>query len=350
MSFSRTNNFDSLRAIAALMVLVSHSFALSSGTILTEPVSRISRQQTDAGSIAVTVFFIISGYLITMSFEKNRNVRTFAKNRALRLVPGLAVVLIVLTFLAGPILSTEPTDRYFGAPETYRFFLTNLSLLAYVGPLPGVFHNTPFPDAVNGSLWTLNHEVACYALILILGGIGLLNKYVTAALYLAGLLALKAWFGGPRVEFGTYFIAGAMMYHWHVPLRRGLAWACLALWLAALFTRGFYLASATFGAYLVIFLALSPSVRLPKLTRWGDLSYGIYIWAFPVQQLAAQLLGRHVTPPGILLLSLPVVLGLALLSWHFVEAPALALKRRRSYPRLAAAGNPIDARASARRT
>ncbi len=222
MGSTRANNFDALRAIAALMVFVS-------GTILTEPISRISRQQTDAGSIAVSIFFIISGYLITMSFTRSRSILSFVMNRALRILPAHAVVLLVLTFVAGPLLSVEPMSIYFRSPETYGFFLVNLSLYDYWGYLPGVFPHTPVPGAVNGSLWTLNHEVACYALILVLGSVGLLNKYVTAALYLAGLVALKKWFGGDRVELGTFFLAGAMLYHWKPPLYRGLARACPAL-------------------------------------------------------------------------------------------------------------------------
>ena len=348
MGSTRTNNFDALRAIAALMVFVSHSFALSSGTILTDPISRISRQQTDAGSIAVSVFFIISGYLITMSFTRSRSILSFVMNRALRILPALAAVLLVLAFVAGPLLSVEPIGAYFGSSEPYRFFLVNLSLYDARFYLPGVFLHNPWPRGVDGSLWTLNHEVACYALVLVLGILGLLNKYVTAALYLAGLVALKMWFGGDRAELGTFFLAGAVLYHWRPPLHRGLAWACLALWVAALLTGGFRPATATVGAYLVIYLALSPTVRLPNLARWGDLSYGTYIWAFPVEQLAAQLLGHHVTPLGIALLSTPVTLGLALLSWHFIEAPALALKQRWSYPEVAIAGSAIDAQAGAR--
>lgn len=336
--------------IAALMVFVSHSFAMSSGTILTEPISRISRQQTDAGSIAVSIFFIMSGYLITMSFTRSRSILSFVINRALRILPALAVVLLVLTFVAGPLLSVEPMSIYFRSPETYGFFLVNLSLYDARYYLPGVFLHNPWPGSVDGSLWTLHYEVACYALVLVLGSLGLLNKYVTAALYLAGLVALKMWFGGDRVELGTFFLAGAVLYHWKPPLHRGLAWACLALWVAALLTGGFRPATATVGAYLVIYLALSPRVRLPNLARWGDLSYGTYIWAYPVEQLAAQLLGRHVTPPGIVLLGLPVVLGLTLMSWHFIEAPALALKRRWSYPGVTAAGTPVDVRAGARRS
>jgi len=96
---------------------------------------------------------------------------------------------------------------------------------------------------------------------------------------------------------------------------------------AALLMHGFRLAFATFGAYLVIFLAISPSVRLPNLARKGDLSYGIYIVAWPVQQVVSYLLGPSVTWYWNVAISLPVAIGLAWLSWHFVEGPALSLKR-----------------------
>ncbi len=99
---------------------------------------------------------------------------------------------------------------------------------------------------------------------------------------------------------------------------------------AALLTGGFRLAFATFGAYLVVYLALAPAVRLPDFARWGDLSYGIYIFAYPAQQTVSYLLGPAVTWWWNVALSLPVVLALAWLSWHLVEAPALSLKRSRA--------------------
>ena len=191
-----------------------------------------------------------------------------------------------------------------------------------------MFANTPYPHAVDGSLWTLQYEVACYALILALGVAGVLNKYVTAALFLAALVLIRYWIGGYYVSLGADFLAGAILYHWQVPLRRNIALVCAVLWIVSFLTGGLRLASATTGAYVIIFLALSPAVRLPNLARWGDLSYGIYIRAFPVQQLVADLLGRHVTWYADAVLSLPIVLCLAALSWHLVEAPALALKRR----------------------
>jgi peptidoglycan/LPS O-acetylase OafA/YrhL len=329
-SSARANNFDSLRAIAALMVLFSHSFPLS-GHDAAEPIRRLSHGQTTAGTIAVAIFFIISGYLITMSFERSRAARTFVLSRALRLVPALAVVVLFLTFVAGPILSSDATSVYLRQPETYEFPFVAVTLVRFYDGLPGVFLHNPFPRSVDGSLWTLHYEVACYALVFLLGVSHILNKYVTTLLFLVGLVATGCAVGGHVAEFGTYFLAGAVIYHWQMPIRRDLAAVSVLVWVAALLWRGLTLASATFGAYLVIFLALSPSIRLPRLARWGDLSYGIYIWAFPVQQSIAWLRGGHITWYDDAALSLPIVLSLAMLSWHLIEAPALALKRRRAY-------------------
>ncbi len=106
MARARANNFDTLRAIAAVMVLASHAFALA-GDDRAEPIWRLSREQTTGGSLAVTIFFVISGYLITMSFERTRTTVAFVVNRALRLLPALAVVVLFLALIAGPILSSE---------------------------------------------------------------------------------------------------------------------------------------------------------------------------------------------------------------------------------------------------
>jgi peptidoglycan/LPS O-acetylase OafA/YrhL len=333
---ARANNFDSLRTIAALMVLVSHAFPLS-GHDAAEPIRRLSHGQTTAGTIAVAIFFIISGYLITMSFERNPVARSFIMNRVLRLVPALAVVVLFLTFVAGPLLSRDATSLYLRQPATYEFPIVAVTLVHFYDGLPGVFLHNPFPRSVDGSLWTLHYEVACYVLVFLLGVSHILNKYVTAFLFLVGLVAMVSGVGHHVTEFGTYFLAGAVIHLWKPPIRGDLAAASALVWIAALLWRGVTPASATAGAYLVIFLAVSPSIRLPRLARWGDLSYGIYIWAFPVQQSIAWLRGGHVAWYVDAAASLPIVLGLALLSWHLVEAPALALKRRRAYAPVVAA-------------
>jgi peptidoglycan/LPS O-acetylase OafA/YrhL len=320
----RQNNFDALRLYAAVSVLVSHAFPHSYGSNSFEPIWRVSRRQATLGEVAVAIFFIISGYLITQSYARRRSPLQFIWARGLRLLPGLAVTLLLCAGVLGPLVTTVSLADYVRDPKTFTFVAVNLSLTGFAYQLPGVFTTTPFPQAVDGSLWTLQYEVACYLGVLLLGLTGWLNRWVALALFCLNLLAMKFWLGGPLVIFGGYFLGGAVMYLWQPPLRRAYAAIALAVLVTALLTGGWRLAAASAGAYLVIYAALS-QVRLPRPSR-ADLSYGLYIWAFPVQQAVSQLLGGSAAWWANILISTPVAFGLAGLSWHLVEAPALSLR------------------------
>ena len=331
MSDEKANNFDALRLIAALTVLASHAFPLS-GDNRAEPILWLSGGQVSGGALAVTIFFVISGYLITRSFERGGSPATYVTNRALRLLPALVVALVLLSFVIGPVISSVSLSAYFRASGTYRFTYQTMSFIDFCPFLPGVFAHNPFRNVVDGSLWTLHFEVGCYVLVAVLGLFRLLDRYVSAGLLvLFWLLLIRYRIASSGGQFDADFLAGMALYLWRVPLRADLALLCAVLLGMSLMIGGMWLASASVGAYLVIFVALSPAIRLPNLARWGDLSYGVYIWGFPVQQLIAQLLGRHVTWYAEAALPAPIVIGLAWLSWHLVEAPALALKRRRAF-------------------
>jgi peptidoglycan/LPS O-acetylase OafA/YrhL len=329
----RDNNFDTIRLLAALSVLVSHAFPLSYGRAAWQPLQLLTRQQTNLGLTAVFVFFIISGWLITESFSRN-SPGQYAIARALRILPGLTAVLLALVFLIGPALTTVPLRDYFGSAQAYSFLSTNLSLTSFVDGLPGVFDSNPFPHAVNGSLWTLRYEAECYGIVYILGRCGLLHRYVMTALLFACLLASWRYIGGWRLEFYSCFAAGAALCVWsrHYPHRQLLqgrfALIATLVW-AASFYMGFRVASATFGAYVVLYLGLAPTIRLPKVKRWGDLSYGTYVWAWPIQQTVTLALGAWASWWLNITLSLPLTLAIAALSWRYIEWPALALKRPR---------------------
>ena len=318
------NNFDILRLGAALAVLASHSFQLSYGNYRLEPVWRIGSHQATLGRVAVIVFFIVSGYLITGSYSRRPHPMRFVAARALRLLPGLAAMLALLTLAAGPLLTTAPIADYFAAVPA--FFAGNLSVFGFIDTLPGVFETNPLQHIVNGSLWTLVYEVECYGAVLLLGMVGCLNRWTVLAVYAALMTASKMWLGGVLVEFGSYFAAGAVMHLWAVPLRRWAAIGCVALLAATLATTGFRIAAATAGAYLVVYLAMAPRpVRVPGNV---DLSYGAYIYAFPVQQATTLLLGAAASWWLNIAISLPIVLALAWASWRWVEAPSLGLLRR----------------------
>ena len=141
----RANNFDTLQFLAALAVLWSHGFSASMGTERWEPLQVVSDGQTTLGTVAVAIFFVISGYLIAQSFERSRSVWRFAKARILRIVPGLLIVLILLGVVIGPMVTVLPLIEYLESREFYRYILLNGSLLGYSGRLPGVFVDNPSP-------------------------------------------------------------------------------------------------------------------------------------------------------------------------------------------------------------
>lgn len=330
----RTNNFDAVRIIAALAVLVSHAFPLAHGTNWPQPLKVLSRGQTDLGSVAVLVFFVISGYLITQSFDRAPVATRFLKARCLRIFPALFVAVLLKTMLLGPAFTTLSTWAYFTDPATAIYALGNASLLDIRYHLPGVFSSNPTPSIVNGSLWTLQYEFLMYLGVLALGKLKLLRPSIALVLLAVVLMLSWRWVGGYYVSFGAPFMAGATLYLWRdrIPLDWRLAVLSAVALAASLPAGGFRLAFPLFGAYLVIYLAMARSVRLPDLARRGDFSYGVYIFAYPVQQSVSYLLGASVTWYANLLLSLPVTFGLAALSWHFIEKPALALKSSATRP------------------
>jgi peptidoglycan/LPS O-acetylase OafA/YrhL len=330
-----TNNFDALRFWAALAVLWSHAIPISEGSEANEPLFALSAGQTTAGSIAVTMFFVISGYLITKSFERSHSSWRFVKARALRIMPAFLVVLLLLAFIVGPIVTTLPLASYVRSSEVYRYVLLQAAFLSFPD-LPGVFAENPLPY-INGSLWTLRYEVICYVAVFLLGICRLLNRWVLLGLYCAGLVFLLFHEHGRvsdgmhlmptknAVDLGTKFLAGALIYKWRLSLLPSVALGALGIGVACLFLGHFATAGRTVIPYLVMYLALGMSLRLPSPIKLGDLSYGTYIYAWPVKQLIV-LIGGQPAWWMVAGLATPIVLLLAWLSWHLIEKVALSYK------------------------
>jgi peptidoglycan/LPS O-acetylase OafA/YrhL len=336
---SRENNFDALRFWAALVVLWSHAFPIAHGSEAHEPLFSLSHGQSTLGAVAVSLFFVISGYLITRSFERSASNWSFVRARLLRIMPALLIVLLLTTFVLGPGLSSWSLPDYLRSSAVYQYFLGQATFTRHVDELPGVFEANP-PTWVNASLWTLRYEVACYVLIFALGITRCLTRPVTLLLYVGAILYLGVVehlqvspadeLPGPDrlLDLGAKFLAGALIYQWRMPLRGRWASICLALLIASIGFGGFHSAERTLFPYVVLYLAVGTSLRVPALTRFGDLSYGTYIYAWPVSQCIA-LASPEPNPLWIGLIGTPIVLGLAFLSWHTVEKRALAWKRKR---------------------
>lgn len=324
---SRHYSFDLLRLGAALAVLLSHSYALV-GRV--EP--GVGGQSV--GNIAVLVFFAISGYLIAQSWSREPRLALFAAKRALRIMPALIAVLLLSALVIGPLVTTAPLSSYFSSADTWRY-VTDNAVMHTTYDLPGVFTANPFPGVVNGSLWTLKHEVLCYALLAALGLCGLLRRRAVATGVLIALIAglAVARTSGPaffdQSELERAFCVAALLQVWRdvIPWSRAAAVALVVAWIAAADTAAGAWLAVTAIPYATIVAAGALPAAAERPLRGVDVSYGVYLWAFPVQQVLVQVAG--IDRPALLsAVALPVTAACALASWFLVEHPALRLKSR----------------------
>ena len=338
---SRRNNFNALRLIAALMVLVSHCFAL---TNTREPLGAVSGQTM--GEVGVSIFFAISGFLIAKSWLDDPALPRFILKRALRLLPALFIAVLLTALVVGPLVTTLSPTAYLGRIGVYRYIVENSVLDTVNGRLPGVFTHNVYPGAVNGSLWTLPVEAIAYGGAAVLGMIGALRRrtplvglsFALLLLLSTPLLDVGAVGGagtigsnlGSVLYLGAMFNAGVLLYvlRDRITLRWDLGAALAVVWIASFGTAWVRTAAVLAIPYLVLLVAYRIPLRLSAITRPGDLSYGIYIYAFPAQQLAAHAWGPGLGPWGMLGLVAVPVYFLAFLSWRIIESPALRLKRR----------------------
>ncbi|WP_276946497.1 acyltransferase family protein [Haematobacter massiliensis] len=333
----RNNNFNLIRMIAATAVLVSHAWPLSLGPRAVAPLERTLGMSL--GALAVAIFFGLSGYFITASFQNSRGDRmVFIQARLLRLFPALAVVAILTVVVAGVTLTTAPAAQYW--PEAVKYVLRTLSLALPMQPLPGVFENNPFGPPVNGSLWTLFYEFLCYMGVFALGIVGLLRRDVLllliAGLVLIHTLHLPEWYH-PRLmrlaELGYPFSIGMAFRLWQkkIPLHWLICVATILLSVLARPTPWFSVVFIPTVIYCTFYLGHLNLGRLRDYNLLGDYSYGTYIYAFPIQQLVAHWGVRD--PLTNILIALPITLVCAVLSWRYIEKPALDLRRSSPPPK-----------------
>lgn len=339
---SHANGFNLVRLVCALLVVVFHAWMLNRPAPGPDPVTRLLAPGTDLGALAVGVFFVISGMFIARSWMGDPHLGRFALRRVARIVPGLFACLLLTTVVAVCFFSTSGWRGMFDA-SPWRYILGNTVLHGLVYNIPpehqaiaGVLGGQP----LNGPLWTLYWEGRMYVMVALVG--------------LAAALPLRSWMRGaalflllaaslfPEVASGyvwevrlwSLFLVGIVLQTMAPDLRIG--WrhvACAVALLLLNWTRSSALTPSPltwFGIALVaVTLALCVgSRRVPgtSLVERHDYSYGIYIWHWPVIIML-----REVFPLGPVALTaatVVVVLPLAMLSWHFVEAPALAVTRR----------------------
>lgn len=333
---SRSDNFLLLRMIAASMVIYGHANPITGGTGPKE-FFRWLGWGTYSGHIAVLIFFVVSGFLITGSFQRNPNPLRFAAARALRIAPAYIACVLLCTYVLGVALTSLPVQEYLSNPKTHDYVSRALSIgKPFQWTLPGVFTDNPDRATINGSLWTLPVEARMYLWVFMLGTLGLLahrwlGNLTLVLVFAVGMLTPKMvpliahanW-----LDLGGAFLLGSLCYlnRDYLPasgrLTLVLVFAAYALRRTPAYDIAFTLALASFVFWF--------AYRIPwrGYNRFGDYSYGTYLWGWPVQQMIAHH-WPQLAPIPHALIALPIAILLGVLSWKLVEEPALSLLRRR---------------------
>jgi peptidoglycan/LPS O-acetylase OafA/YrhL len=321
----RQNNFDLLRLAAAVSVMLSHAFLLAENSQDRDPLMILTGGQTILGIVGVFMFFTISGYLVTRSFDMTCPVPVFLAKRALRIFPGLLFCLVVCGFGIGPLVTELPLAEYFARPEPYLYVLRNALLDTEYNRLPGVlFGPGNIGGIVNGPLWSLPCEVLKYQLVFLLGICRWLTLRTGLLLLAVGIACLwldatDAW-GGAFWLLG-FFAAGVCGYRLR---ERGIfrgRWALVAALglVLSVPAKLFVVAFPLFGSYLTIYFALNRRVPCAPAARFGDLSYGLYIYGWPIEQCIVYFSGATAAWWQVFGVALPLSVAAALVSWHVVE-------------------------------
>ena len=337
------NNLDFLRLAFALAVMFSHSYPLLTGDGDSEPLFALSRHHITLGGISVFSFFVISGMLITRSWLASSTAKSYLSKRIKRIFPAYIVAAIVSIAVVAPIVSFSPNHRY----------LVRLAAQAAVmdpPQSPWVFSRNAFAGQLDGSLWTIKYEFFCYLFVIAIAGMNLL-RWRFGMLLLLGVscVALFARRLSPHLNerylvFGDFswwcvftreFLIGMNIYLWRdrIPLRAGLFFAAIIIAAGSFYVRPYELSESIFGvaeAYAVYFLAFSDWLPFHNFGRWGDFSYGTYLYAWVVQQLLIYYFHDSLSPLGLFATAAPLTLAIAFFSWNLVERPFLRTRRSAS--------------------
>jgi peptidoglycan/LPS O-acetylase OafA/YrhL len=341
----RDNNFNAIRLMLASAVIWSHAVPLLYGLEggRREPIFRLTRGQASAGDLAVCGFFIVSGYLLAQSWQRRPAARVFLGRRARRLWPGF-ILAYFFSVVAVPWLAGDGFHR----GVLYLPWLVHGTFLATLHtPLLPVFGQNPIPHNVNGSLWTLRYEWWCYVLLTTMGVLGALRRRVVIpglivalalvscfgphgaglpTLPIPGIVVLTVGLPGEYPRLMACFLAGVVAHLYRDRLsftRRGVMLTGGVLAATALLGHGLALVTPVCGGYLLLALGHAPTRYLARIGQRVDLSYGMYLYAFPVQQLLVRYAAVRLSPFTLAMLALAPTGALAWLSWHIIEQPAL---------------------------
>lgn len=322
-----------------MFVVIGHSYALLN-VLPQEPLVRMTGH-IHFGALGVYIFFVISGYLVIQSYERNPNVLSFFWNRILRIFPAFIAAIIIGAFVIGPFVTSLSLHDYLNHPDTWGY-LESILMYKIRYNLPGVFTNNPFPNAVNGSLWVLPILSIMYLILYCFGTFGFIKKRSVVVLLhffflylvifkLEALQQTSIKYIGNGLQLASFYIyfSSGMLYYLYrdqIKLDYGAVLCLLIFWTASFNTIYFTYTSYIFIPYLIIWFASVPLKITNNFGKYGDFSYGVYVFSFPIQQTITYLLIQWISPLKLTLLTSIIVIPLSVISYYLIEAPSLRLK------------------------
>lgn len=332
----QNNNLDLIRIILASLVIIGHTPILNGYTAYwADPIGYFF-PFTYAGSLAVKAFFFISGLVVTHSYLKRRDALYFIISRIFRVIPALLFVLIATVFVVGPVITTLSIGNYFANPNNLSYIYNNLIFqTAYY--LPGMFASNPYPHAVNGSLWSLKYEMGCYAFLLVtfllMGKAGKKYYNIPIAFVIADALLdqpILFAFLGPNIDISLLpmsFALGCLLAVNADFIPINLYPVLIAVIFLIIFRNNPYNQILLLLTFCMAIIYISSRKTVVKLKPKYDISYGVYLWGFLVQQSLFYYLGTLYA--GLhCIIALGLSITLAMITYFLIELPFMDLGKR----------------------
>lgn len=339
VSQGRENNLDVIRFIAAVMVIFCHAFPIALGEGVLDPLAKLTGDQISFGSLAVGIFFVYGGFLICKSMCRVEKGKPYFKARILRIFPPLIVVTAILALVVGPILTKLSLGEYFINGGTYKYLLNGILVLQH--NLPGVFTENVYGQAVNGPLWTLPIEFICYVMCFVAYKCKLVNKKgMIAATVIFVIGCLGAWVLSSKIvllasmirPMGLFF-AGMLMYVYRdkIPMKLWIAVICLVGMIVSAVFGVLPITIFIFFPYFFMYIGFGTRFKLSGFAKHGEVSYGMYLTAWPVQQVLSQFLSGadgKMNPVVNFVITVPIAIVLGFVLCKCVEEPILKWVRK----------------------
>ena len=346
----KNNSFDDMRFVLASLVLFVHSYALLYGESGAKDFFvKMTNYQLGLSTIAVYGFFILSGFFMIQSLESNSSFLKYTKNRVLRIIPAFWMSLGLFSFLIIPMISHQIDIFSFNKGSSLEFFIKagTFHIFGYAWNITGAFPNNPMMDAINGSMWTLKHEIALYFilplivwltyakrnLLLIVFSVffllALLN--ITTGFNLFTIPCCRAWVFASNeypffIVFASYFFAGVIFYKFkdYILISKRFFLLFVFLFILSMFLGNMKIITLISLPYIILYFG---SVYRKKIfSIKGDYSYGMYIYAFPIQQILVHFYKNDINAIQLFMMSFIITLFVSILSWHFFEKKILKMK------------------------